>query len=195
MRRLSPLLLLLALQPVAAAAQDEPATQDLGVVGRTPEVCSLGNGRIKVRELDNFVDTAGDTLRVVQLLDPADLSARSARATLAIEAVCNFPHRIVVESQDNGLFPLGGPIAAGRGDFASALPYAATIEWADQTRLLELNAKLRRPSEVQTDIDRPAAGDVVIRLELDEGASNTLVGAPVLAGAYGDTLRITLEPR
>ena len=201
MKHVLPALFLVALPlaPVAAqdvpAAGDVPVSQDLGVTGRTPEVCSLGNGRFKVSELDNFVDTAGDTLRVVQLLDPENLSVRSARATIAVEAVCNFPHRVMLESQDNGLFPLGGPFAAERGDFASALPYAATMEWADQTRLLELNAKIRRPSVIETDVDQAAAGELVIKLELDAGASNTVYGAPVLAGAYGDTLRITLEPR
>jgi len=201
MIRILPALALVALPLAPAAAQGVPAGQsapvskDLGVTGRAPEVCSLGNGRFKVSELDNFVDTAGDTLRVVQLLDPQNLSVRSARATIAVEAVCNFPHRMVLESQENGLFPIGGPFTAERGDFASALPYAATMEWGEQSRVLELNAKLRRPSAVETYVDQAAAGELVIHLELDAGASNTVYGAPVLAGAYGDTLRITLEPR
>ncbi len=45
------------------------------------------------------------------------------------------------------------------------------------------------------DVNQPTAGDLQLRIEIQQGASNVEVNAPVLAGAYADTLRIFLEPR
>ena len=39
------------------------------------------------------------------------------------------------------------------------------------------------------------AGDLILRLQIDEGASNVEGSAPVIAGTYTDTIRIFLEPR
>jgi hypothetical protein len=36
---------------------------------------------------------------------------------------------------------------------------------------------------------------VLIRLDVDAGATNARANAPLVAGVYGDTLRITLEPQ
>jgi len=44
-------------------------------------------------------------------------------------------------------------------------------------------------------IDRPGAGTLELRIEIQQGASNVRANAPVIAGYYGDTLRIVLEPQ
>lgn len=181
----------------SAHAQQQPAQAQraMPVAGSTPQVCAVQGGQAQAGELINFRGTDGDSLRVLELLDPSTLAARGARATLEIEAVCNFPHRVRLESQNTGLWPLEGPIASENPDFATALPYRARLEWADRSGELEADAKIRRTTDWRADIDEPAAGDMKLAIEIDEGASNTQIGAPVLAGAYGDTLRIFLEPR
>jgi hypothetical protein len=188
-------LALLAAAPAQAQQQPAQAQKALPVAGNTPQVCMVQDGQAQAGELINFRGTDGDSLRVLQLLDPSTLAARGARATLDIAAVCNFPHRIRLESQNTGLWPLEGPLASENPDFATALPYRARLEWADRSGELEADAKVRRTSDWRADIDEPAAGDMTLAIEIDEGASNTQIGAPVLAGAYGDTLRIFLEPR
>jgi len=40
-----------------------------------------------------------------------------------------------------------------------------------------------------------ATGTLQLRLEIDAGATNHRANAPLVAGTYGDTLRITLEPQ
>lgn len=179
----------------AATAQDSVDTRALPVSGNTPQVCALQQGRVSTGELINFRGTDGDTLRVLELLEPATLSVRAARATILLEGVCNFPHRMRIETQDNGLWPIEGPVAPTNPEFATAIPYRLTFLWADRGGDLEADAKVRQSRDVRADIDEPNAGQLEIAIELDAGASNTQLGAPVMAGDYGDTLRIFLEPR
>lgn len=183
--------------PAAAQSQQQALvqSQSLTVAGSTPQVCTLAQGDLRTGQLVNFRGTDGDTLRVLQLIDPKTLAAQSARATVMMGAVCNFPHRVRVESQDNGLWPVEGPLAPTTPDFATALPYRVSFDWADRTGLLEADARVRRAHETRADVDTPAVGDLTLTIEMDAGASNTLIGAPVLAGVYSDTLRIYLEPR
>ena len=179
----------------AASAQESSASETLGVAGSAPQVCTIDTARIRAGELVNFVGLDGDTLRVIDLTTSDDLSVQAASADLRFDAVCNFPHRVRLESQENGLWPISGPVAPTTPDFATALPYLVRLNWADRTQLLEVDARVRRNSVVFTDIDTPASGEMELRVQIDAGASNTQVGAPVLAGAYSDTLRIYLEPR
>lgn len=178
-----------------AAAQDNVAATSMSVTGSTPQVCTIETGRFRTGELINFVGNDGDTLRVIELVDPDDLAVQAASATVSFEAVCNFPHRIRLESQENGLWPISGAFAPTSEDFATALPYSASFEWADRSRSLELDATVRQGRLVATEVDEPASGELVLAITLDAGASNTQFGAPVLAGTYTDTLRIFLEPR
>lgn len=184
-----------AATPAGVLAQSAVATNGLPVTGSSPQICSLSSASLRTTELVNFRGTDGDTLQVLQLVDPQTLAAQSARATVLIDGVCNFPHRIRIESQDNGLWPIEGPVSAPTNAFATALPYNVAFTWADRSGALQTDAKVRRTREVRADVDSPAAGDVKLEIELDAGASNAAVGAPVLAGNYGDTLRIFLEPR
>ncbi|WP_120717439.1 hypothetical protein [Tsuneonella amylolytica] len=185
-----------AFAPGAAQAQQSMMqSQQLTVGGNTPQVCTLAQGDLRTGQLINFRGTDGDTLRVLELVDPRTLAAKSARATVMLGAVCNFPHRVRVETQDNGLWPIEGPVAPTTPDFATALPYRISFDWADRTGRLEADAKVRSAREARTDIDSPAAGELTLTIEMDAGSSNTQIGAPVLAGAYADTLRIYLEPR
>ena len=179
----------------AASAQESSATETLGVNGSAPQVCTIDTARIRAGELINFVGLDGDTLRVIDLTASDDLSAQAASAELRFDAVCNFPHRVRLESQENGLWPISGPVSPTSPEFATALPYLVRLNWADRTQLLEVDARVRRNRIVFTDIDAPAQGEMELRVEIDAGASNTQIGAPVLAGAYSDTLRIYLEPR
>ena len=184
-----------ALAAPGALAQSATAVQSLPVTGQTPQVCTLQQGDLRTGELINFRGADGDTLRVLELVDPRTLKAQSARASVFLSAVCNFPHRIRIESQDNGLWPIEGPVSPDQPSFATALPYQISYTWADRSGTLQADAKVRRAHESRADVDSPAAGDVRIDIELDAGASNTQLGAPVLAGNYADTLRIFLEPR
>ncbi len=184
-----------ALAALPAAAQTTTATQTFPVTGNAPQVCALQRGTIQPGGLVNINGIDGDTLRILQLTDPQTLAAKAASATISFEGFCNFPHRVRIESSNNGLWPNDGRISAASGDFAYAVPYTASMAWGVARGSLSADATVRQISAGQWDVNQPTAGDMTLRIEIAQGASNVEVNAPVLAGAYGDTLRIFLEPR
>ena len=186
---------LLATAPVRAETAQTAAARTFDVVGSAPQVCVLDRGRIEPGGLINIAGLDGDTLQILQLTDPSTLAARAASATVSFEAVCNFPHQVRLESQNNGLWPTDGRMTSDIEGFAFALPYQARITWGNATGALDADAKVRRLVERSFSIDRAEAGNLQLRLEIQPGASNTRNNAPVLASGYGDTLRIYLEPR
>lgn len=190
-----PLSLFAVLAFPALSAPAHAATGNVGIDGSVAEQCSLQQARQGPGALVNFNGIEGDTLSVVQLLDSRTLAAQSASATLSFAAVCNYPHRIRIESQNNGLWPTDGRQATDAPGFATALPYAATVQWGSASGSLQADAKVRRLVDQRIAIDAATAGDLVLSLSMAAGASNAGSNAPVLAGAYGDTLRIYLEPR
>lgn len=198
MRRQTASLLAIALLYGIAApawAQQASVARGLPVTGSTPQVCTLASGDLQTGQLVNFNGISGDTLQVTQLLDQQTLAARPASATVSFAAVCNYPHQIRIESQNNGLWPTDGRQASNAAGFATALPYDASITWGSASGSLQTDARVRSTREQRIIVDQATAGTVTLRLAILAGASNNGVNAPVLAGVYGDTLRITLEPR
>lgn len=177
------------------AAQSTTASRNLPVTGSVPQICAMQPAALQPGELVNINGVDGDTLRILELTDPQTLAAKAASATVSFATVCNFPHKVIVESQNNGLWPTDGRMATPGTDFASALPYEATVTWADTTSTLYANAKVRALTDQQLTVDNAAAGNLVLRFRMAQGASNVADNAPVLAGVYGDTIRIFLEPQ
>ncbi|MGV3512406.1 MAG: hypothetical protein ACO1OX_10430 [Novosphingobium sp.] len=195
-RRIAQLVtILLAFGAVPAAAQQAPVARTITVTGSTPQVCTLAGGDLQTGQLVNFNGISGDTLQVTQLLDQQTLAARPASATVSFAAVCNYPHQIRLESENNGLWPTDGRQAVNAPGFATALPYDASLTWGNASGQLQTDARVRSSRSQRIDVNQATAGTVTLRLAILAGASNNGVNAPVLAGVYGDTLRITLEPR
>jgi hypothetical protein len=185
----------LALASAPALAQTTTATRTMPVVGSAPQVCALQRGTVQPGGLVNINGIDGDTLRILQLTDTQTLAAKAASATISFAGFCNFPHRVRIESSNNGLWPTDGRISAASGDFAYAVPYRASMAWGTTNGVLSADATVRQINVDQWDVNQPTAGNLTLRIEIAQGASNVEVNAPVLAGAYGDTLRIFLEPR
>jgi hypothetical protein len=114
---------------------------------------------------------------------------------LSLEAVCNVPHRLRIEAQNNGLFRTSNTATQTPSGFASAIPYTASVNWGPQVAVLNADAQVRRAHEEKTAVVNPTAGQVLLRVDIQPGASNVQSNAPVLAGNYGDVLRVTLEPQ
>ena len=197
MARSSPMFALafLPVYAMPAAAQEAASATGLPVTGSAPQVCTLAGGELQAGQLVNFNGISGDTLQVTQLLDQQTLAARPASATVSFSAVCNYPHQIRIQSENNGLWPTDGRQATDAPGFATALPYDANLTWGSSSGQLQMDARIRSNREQRIDVDQATAGTVTLRLAILAGASNGGVNAPVLAGVYGDTLRITLEPK
>ena len=196
-RPLARALLACALPALAqpALAQSRTASRDLAVTGNAPAVCTLQNGKLQPGGLVNITGLDGDVLRIQNLVDSRSLAARAASASIRFAAMCNFPHQVRIESENNGLWPNDARQSALIPGFATAIPYRASLTWGPVNDALDANADVRRLTSSRVAVDQPVVGDVQMRIEIASGASNTAVNAPVVAGTYADTVRIYLEPR
>ncbi|MBB4098701.1 hypothetical protein [Sphingomonas kyeonggiensis] len=193
MRSLS-ILAIAVLLPLPAVAQTSSEVRPFDVTGQVPGTCTLGAPRLGGAQA-NFRGINGNSLPIDQLVDGTTLSTRPASAEISFDAVCAFPHLLRVESQNNGLWRTGERSGVAPEGFGDAVPYRATLLWASQTLALFADARLRRMSEGTLYVGATATGTLQLNLVIDAGATNHRANAPLVAGTYGDTLRITLEPQ
>lgn len=184
-----------ALAQTVMAQAVTPTPVVMNVTGFVPQACTLQPGKIQAGGLVNLRGLDGDTLQIEELTDQKTLATRATSATIDFAATCSLPHRVRIETQNNGLWPTTGAMGSTSVGFAYALPYNATVSWAGVSGLLQADAKVRRLNQQLFTINGPASGNIELRIQMDAGASNVQANAPVLAGAYGDTLRIYLEPQ
>ena len=93
------------------------------------------------------------------------------------------------------MWPTDGRRASTSPQFAFAIPYEANLQWGEVNGQLDANATVRQIANRSYDLNGPLAGELTLRIAIRPGASNVEVNAPVMAGSYGDTIRIFLEPR
>ena len=160
-----------------------------------PGTCAVGSPQLAAGRQVNFRGLNGTTLQIDQMVDPATLSTNAASVEVRFDAICTFPHRLKVETQNNGLWPTSERGAQSPQGFGNAIPYRADLTWADQTLRLNADAGVRRIADNSVFVPGVGMGDILLRLEIDPGATNAQANAPLLAGVYGDTIRITLEPQ
>lgn len=177
-----------------SSAQTIDARRDFDVIATVPGGCTVSEPSQSAGAQMNFRGVGGNTLQIDQLTDPTTLSTRAASIELSFEAMCHSPHRLIIESQNNGLFPRSERPAVPPAGFGTAVPYVASARWGTHNLRLEANAQSRqiRDSWVTSE---PNTGSILLRLQIEPGATNRRQNAPLLAGVYADTLRITLEPK
>jgi hypothetical protein len=185
----------LALGCGALAEAGTSAPLPFSVSGSAPQICAVGNPQLAAGALINFDSLNGTTLQISQLADPATLATNAAQATVTFQAVCNYPHRIVLESQNNGLYRGGAGGAPPPPGFADGVPYTAQLTWGAVTSTFFVPATSRATSQDVVAVPNPTAGDIQIQLSVQAGASNLSANSPLIAGVYTDTLRVTVEPQ
>ncbi len=198
MRNSAPKLIVLIAGLVAASpalAQSTTVSRTMPVTGSAPQICAMEQATLASGSQDNFRTLSGNLLQIDTLVDPRTLATNAASAQIEFAAVCNFPHRIRLESENNGLWQTDGSMNQPAEGFAYALPYQAALTWGEVNGVLSADANVRRISERRFNIDQATAGAIELSITIEPGASNIRANAPVLAGYYGDTLRIFLEPR
>lgn len=183
------------LMPAAAQAQSNSATSNFAVTANVPGACAVGAPQLAAGRQINFRGINGTTLQIDQMVDPTTLSTNAASVDVKFDAICTFPHRLKVETQNNGLWPTSERGARAPQGFGNAVPYRATATWADRSVTLVADAGVRRIADNSVFVPGAGMGDILLRLEIEPGATNNQANAPLLAGVYGDTIRITLEPQ
>lgn len=188
-------LLVASFLPAVASAQTTSVTSPFTVNANVPQTCTVGAPLLSAGRQINFRGLNGSTLQIDQLVDPTTLSTNAASFEVRFEAVCNLAHRLKVETQNNGLWSTSERAAVAPEGFGDGVPYRADVTWANQTLRVNADAGVRRIAEGSVFVNAAAVGDILLRLEVDAGATNDRANAPLLAGVYGDTIRITLEPQ
>jgi len=181
--------------PAAASAQSNTNVRTLSVDANVPRACAIGAPQLAAGAQINFRGLNGTTLQIDRMVDPTTLATNAASVDVTFEAICNLPHRIRLETQNNGLWQTSEVTPARVEGFGFAIPYRARLDWADDSLQLNADAQVRRITDSSLFVNQSRMGDIRLRLEIDAGASNNRANAPILAGFYGDTLRITLEPQ
>jgi hypothetical protein len=179
---------------VAAQIVQPETVRAMGVDASAPQWCAVTS---TAQQPDaaaagrNTIGPIGADVRIVDLVDPTTLSTRAARTVVGFEAACNYPHRLTVRSQNNGLRRDAG--ATGQG-IASAVPYTASLNWgelgirffADAQSLVELQ-------RVGTSVGA-VAGPLTVQVDIQAGATNLGPNSPLGAGEYSDVISIEVGP-
>ena len=198
MVRLLPFCCVVAATLVASAASADPSLldkRDMGVSANTPDVCIISNqNNGRIRPLVNATSSGAAAVEITSLIDRGTMSTAAAQVEVTFDAMCNFPHKLNVISDNNGLFrPINA--AAVVPGFASAVPYTADVTWGGQTLAFEATAQRRGLAQADLIIAEPAQGSIVLQFNVLPGATNAQNGAPLAAGIYSDVIRISVEPQ
>jgi hypothetical protein len=188
----------LVLVIAAATASAQPGlseSKDMGVTANAPDVCIISNQATgRIRPLVNTTTAGNTAVEITTLIDTGTLSTAAAQADVTFDAMCNYPHKINIVSDNNGLFrPINAAPAVD--GFASAVPYTADLSWGGQAIVFEANAKTRGPAQRNLLIGEPTAGQIVLKFSVLPGATNAQNGAPLAAGIYSDIIRLSVEPQ
>lgn len=177
-----------------SAVQAEAQSRVFDVTGSAPQICAVAQPSFATAGLNNFRALDGGNLQVDQLVDPRTLATNGAAAEVSFSAVCTFPHRIVLRSQNNGLWR-NQPGSGATVGFADAVPYSAEVSWGGARQRFEATGQSRGSTQLSTAITDATVGDLTIALTILAGASNRSANSPLLAGVYSDILTVTLEPQ
>ena len=178
---------------LAAGAAHAQTARDFSVVASVPEACALQQPVLSSGSVINFRGLNGTTLQVDELTDPRTLSTRAASASVSFGVTCSTPHNLRVESENNGLWR--SATATIPPGFADAVPYRAEITWGELTGQLQADALSRRANQLNITVNRTVGSEIDLRLNIQQGASNGHANAPLIAGVYQDTIRVTVEPQ
>lgn len=180
--------------PLLALGQASMAAAVYQVNGTVPQICSVELPRLLTDTAPiNVTSLTGQTIGITALADPSTLATNAASFDVGFAAVCNYAHRLVIESQNNGLWQ--DTYTTPASGFADAVPYQAQVSWGGTNTAFRADAVTRQISDVSVPVNRPSAGDIELRFQVLAGASNAQAFAPLLAGSYSDIIRVTVEPQ
>lgn len=188
----------LAAAGMATAAQAQTGVRvdkDMGVSGNAPNLCILGElSQSNVLPLVNASTLGVGAVEILELRDEVTLSTAAASFSITFQGMCNYPHRLTIESANNGLFRA---ISANDNvsGFGTAVPYTASMNWGGERVSFEADALRRGITNQTSQVTEPFAGDLQLSVQIRAGATNLRDGAPLVGGLFSDVLRITVEPQ
>ena len=174
-------------------AHAEPPTANAAVItARAHQKCRLDTQAQPSGVATNLGSLSGAGLSLAELGHPGVAASRPAAVRFAFSGFCNAPHRLVLESERNGLWLNAGAIAFP--DLSDSVPYRVAARWAGAGVTLDADARSRRRSDAILRSAAPGGGAIEILFTITPNASGLGDGVPLAAGRYADVLRISLEP-
>lgn len=171
----------------ASAQQVDTASQALRLVGTAPAACVLGAAIPSAASNAGFVNLGANTGRmtITQLVSLQDATSLASSLELALPVRCNASHRLTVRSANGGLLRSGAANGGQRGaqGFSDFLAYDYRVDWAA--------SQIAQPSDgglAALSVDRPATGDLLVRISTEAGRG------PLTAGQYTDAIVIEFQP-
>ncbi len=182
----------------AAGAHAQLATsqpKSFPVVGTAPTVCTLSAVQQSGSRLLNMRGINGNAFEIDTMVNSATLSTEAASVDLTMQVVCNAPHRVRLETENNGLWRTSEITPQAPQGFATAVPYTLDVRWGTVSGRLDANAGVRGLQRTFLPREEALVGDMQMRFQVQAGATNLQANAPLIAGTYSDIVRITLEPQ
>lgn len=176
--------------PANVQAQDratgnaEPvARQQIEVAATAAPACSIASGSAVASRNAAFQSSgaSGGTVAITAFADPQTALANPASVQVEIPVICNSAHEVAVRSLNGGMLRSGGTRAELQG-FIQFLPYEVQLDWVGRT----LSAPSDAPSPLGLAV--PSAGQGMLTVDIALAAGS----APLVAGAYADTLQIEI---
>ncbi len=186
---------------VALIATGAPAqvatskTEAFPVIGAAPTVCTLSTVQQSSTRLQNMRGVNGNAFEIDTMVNAVTLSTEAAAVDLTMQIVCNAPHRVRLETENNGLWRTSEVTPQAPQGFASAVPYTLDVRWGGVNGRLDANAGVRGLQRTFLPSEPAVVGDLKMRFQVQAGATNLRANAPLVAGTYSDIVRITLEPQ
>lgn len=172
--------------PAVAMAAD----QNINLTAEVPRFCKF-DGVPQFGALTNFtvgsIGMASSTINMSSATNASGLM-NDASFRVRIAATCNFASNISLASINGGLKD-STPEAVVSGTFLNRIDYRAGLSEWGSAGLVEFITS-GTPTSVSAGAASPHAGDVVVLVHLEQNTT-----APLAAGDYTDTLRISLTPQ
>lgn len=173
-------------------AQSASQHADIAVTGSVGRMCVMVAPRVDVGASTNLGTVSGSAVRIAELSDE-QMTTRATNFTARLSAMCNVSHQLIISSDRGGLWR--SPTGATIPGFANGVPYRAKVTWNGAQSTLTANAAGESPVQQTLNADAPGSGDIDVEFHIDQAATNAGSGAPLVAGSYTDTIRVTMGPQ
>ncbi|WP_271439475.1 hypothetical protein [Pontixanthobacter luteolus] len=170
-------------QDFSGSGFDATGRQQLEVVAVGQPVCNVSPGSASALSNATFTSegASGGTVSITNLSNPQTALAQPVNVQVEVPVICNSAHEITVRSANGGLQRAGGTRDAV-GGFVQFLPYQVRFDWAGQV----LSGQSDDGAELAMSIPNAGEGALLVDVALDGS------DAPLVAGAYEDTLQIEI---
>ncbi len=174
-----------------AAYGNDGGGSNLSVGGHSDPTCAFESAPALVNATNmslNSATASSGQISINELVDQNTSTLNVASIELEISGLCNQAHTLSLKTTSGGLVPQEAKSVAG-GPFILHVNYRATVQWGNQTAVLETNST---PGAKSASGVIPGANQGVLNLTLDIDNTTNDMNVPLVEGTYSDTLVVQI---